>query len=326
MIRTCDNGHPPARVLSGTPCRECGAVPCAYGCGKLVTAETVVAAHVVDGRPGLGWMPSCPACNQAAKSSAGGGGRPQAGRGGALPAPRLPQPRPGFRVLWPLTAGRLLHRRVRSCFLGGKGLRFRKGFPQLGSSMTEMAATARRRLHERALEQYGYITTRDAAELGVRLNALHVMANRGGLTRVAHGVYRFDDVPASGRDSYMEAVLAVGEGAFLYADAVLAIRDLALVNPARLRVGTPKRRDKRLPPTIEMVVVDVPPADREVYEGIPCTTVARALVDSIGIVMPERLLDAARDAAERGLMRRMEAASVIARLGGETPWPTNPAT
>jgi predicted transcriptional regulator of viral defense system len=192
--------------------------------------------------------------------------------------------------------------------------------------MTEMAATARRRLHERALEQYGYITTRDAAELGVSLNALHVLVNRGGLTRAAHGVYRFDDVPASGRDSYMEAVLAVGEGAFLYADAVLAIRDLALVNPARLRVGTAKRRDKTLPPTIEMVVVDVPPADREVYEGIPCTTVARALVDSIGIVMPERLLDAARDAAERGLMRRKEAASVIARLGGETAWPTNPAT
>jgi hypothetical protein len=23
LIRTCDNGHPPARVLSGTPCREC---------------------------------------------------------------------------------------------------------------------------------------------------------------------------------------------------------------------------------------------------------------------------------------------------------------
>ena len=104
--------------------------------------------------------------------------------------------------------------------------------------MTEMAATARRRLHERALEQYGYITTRDASELGVSLNALHVMVNRGGLTRIAHGVYRFDDVPATGRDSYMEAVLSVGEGAFLYADAVLAVHDLALVNPTRLRVGT----------------------------------------------------------------------------------------
>jgi predicted transcriptional regulator of viral defense system len=183
--------------------------------------------------------------------------------------------------------------------------------------MTEMAATARRRLHERALEQYGYITTRDASELGVSLNALHIMVNRGGLTRIAHGVYRFDDVPATGRDSYMEAVLSVGEGAFLYADAVLAVHDLALVNPTRLRVGTAKRRERTLPPTIEMVVVDVPPEDREVYEAIPCTTVTRALLDSIGLVMPERLLDAARDAAERGLVRRNEAAAVMARIGGE---------
>lgn len=32
---------------------------------------------------------------------------------------------------------------------------------------------------ERALEQYGCITTRDAAELGVSLNALHVLVQDG---------------------------------------------------------------------------------------------------------------------------------------------------
>lgn len=71
--------------------------------------------------------------------------------------------------------------------------------------MTELATTGRRTLHERALERYGYITTRDATELGITLNALHVMVNRGGLTRVAHGVYRFDDVPATERDAHMES-------------------------------------------------------------------------------------------------------------------------
>lgn len=181
--------------------------------------------------------------------------------------------------------------------------------------MTELATTGRRTLHERALERYGYITTHDAAELGINLNALHAIVNRGGLTRVGHGVYRFDDVPATGREPYMEAVLAVGEDAFLVADAVLALHDLALVNPTRIRVGTRRRRYKTLPPTIEMVVTEIGDEDLTVYEAIPCTTVARALADCVGIVMTDRLLAAAHEAAERGLLRRDETARVLATLG-----------
>ena len=122
MIRTCEAGHPPVRLQSDARCvacarrressrpsreargygrehaaarralvamcRERGAVPCAYGCGTLVTADTVVAAHVVDGRPDLGWMPSCARCNERAKHADGGGVGP--GTGG-----RAPHPRPG---------------------------------------------------------------------------------------------------------------------------------------------------------------------------------------------------------------------------------------
>jgi hypothetical protein len=66
-------------------------VPCAYGCGTLLTAETIVAAHVVDGRPDLGWTASCSRCNERAKHADGGGGRPQGGRQGATPAPGNPK-------------------------------------------------------------------------------------------------------------------------------------------------------------------------------------------------------------------------------------------
>jgi predicted transcriptional regulator of viral defense system len=115
----------------------------------------------------------------------------------------------------------------------------------------------------------------------------------------------------------MEAVLAVGRDAFLYADAVLALHDLALVNPARTRVGTPHRvRKGTLSPTIEVVRVSLPPEDLEVYEHIPTTTVARALLDCVGIVMTDRLLEAAADAADRGLLRRQDRDRVLAQLGG----------
>jgi hypothetical protein len=98
MIRVCDNGHPPVRLESGTRCRGCerrrgtrqargygaqhqtarrailqaiadagGSVPCAYGWGTTVTAETVVAAILVDIRASYGWMASCRRCNEAHK-------------------------------------------------------------------------------------------------------------------------------------------------------------------------------------------------------------------------------------------------------------------
>ncbi len=132
MIRICEAGHAPVRLQSGARCPACarvreasrpgreargygrehaaarralvalcgerGAVPCAYGCGTLVTAETVVAAHVIDGQPDYGWMASCAACNQAAKGSARGGDSPRKPRNAATPAPWQSALRPGFRV------------------------------------------------------------------------------------------------------------------------------------------------------------------------------------------------------------------------------------
>ena len=100
MIRTCDNGHPPARVPSGTRCPACerrrpgraargyGAThdqarrallatlptPCAYGCGIVLrSAAEMVAAHVVDGNASAGWVASCRSCNERAKRRGWGG-------------------------------------------------------------------------------------------------------------------------------------------------------------------------------------------------------------------------------------------------------------
>ena len=123
MIRTCDNGHPPARVLSGTPCRECerrrpsrqargyGAAhqrarallltllptPCAYGCGAvIVSASDLVAAHVVDGDPSAGWQASCRSCNERAKRR--GGGRTSEGAAGGSTRARQSDVRPSPTV------------------------------------------------------------------------------------------------------------------------------------------------------------------------------------------------------------------------------------
>ena len=178
----------------------------------------------------------------------------------------------------------------------------------------DLADTYRRRLHERALDQYGYVTTGDAGDLSVPPVEMRKLAGRGGLQHVAYGLYRFDDIPFSGRDQYMEAVLRVGRDAYLTHDAVLGMHDLGLVNPRRIRVGTPHRVRSRIPEHIQVVQQRLESTDLTVYEGIPSATVARALLDCRGIVMPDRLVDAGREAAARGLLRRSEASRVMATL------------
>ena len=183
--------------------------------------------------------------------------------------------------------------------------------------------TYREQAWELSSGQYGYITTAEAAKLGVPSVELAKMAHWdlahhpdddgiGRLRRVAHGLYRFTGVPFTPHDQSYEAVARVGSGAHLTADAVLAFHNLALVNPRRIRVGTPRRVRPTLPPWIEMIRQTVPPEDLTSYELVRSTTVARAIRDCVPIVMGSRLHDAVDDAERQGLVRRREVANLHA--------------
>lgn len=178
-----------------------------------------------------------------------------------------------------------------------------------------LALTNRRRLYGLALDQYGYVTTTNAETLGVPPVELRKLAQRGGLHNVGYGLYRFDDVPVSERDQYMEAVLRVGPDAFLTGDTVLSFHDLGLVNPRRIKVGTPRRVRAALPPSIEVVRAHLAPDELTLYEGIPSATVARALRDCQAVLMADRLVDAFREARRRGLLRARDADRLAAELG-----------
>jgi predicted transcriptional regulator of viral defense system len=181
-----------------------------------------------------------------------------------------------------------------------------------------LADTARRRLHERALDRYGYITTRDAHDIGVAAVELRKIAQRGGVEHVAYGLYRFNDIPRTGKDELMEAVLRVGEHAFLTRDSVLALHDLAMVNSRRIRVGTLHRVRPQLPDSIEVIRQPMDPDELTVYEGIASATVARALEDCRTTVMTERLIDATREAAKRGLVRKRDAERLLGLFAATT--------
>ncbi len=178
--------------------------------------------------------------------------------------------------------------------------------------------TYRQQLRELAAENYGYVTTEDAAGLGVPAVELRKLASRGALRHVRRGVYRFADARRTERDAYAEAVVRVGPDAYLIGDAVLGLLGLAMVEPKRIKVGVPRRTRHKRPGFVDIVQRDVPPELLTTYKGIRATTVAQALMDSRATVMKERLLDALTQAKRDGLIHADEAARLRRRLNART--------
>ncbi|GAB3054279.1 type IV toxin-antitoxin system AbiEi family antitoxin domain-containing protein [Intrasporangium mesophilum] len=160
-------------------------------------------------------------------------------------------------------------------------------------------------VREIALDQYGYVTTKQAAEAGVPAVELPKLAARGGLKNVAYGIYRVPDAPASVFDQFAEALLRAGEGSYLHGDSVLALFGLADVNPRRIRVAVRKRTRPKLPPYIELTLVkgDVVTT---LYEGLESQRVADAILECRGRVERSRLMEAAEEARKEGLMTAKE--------------------
>ena len=178
--------------------------------------------------------------------------------------------------------------------------------------------TYREKLREIAAGRNGYITTADAAEVGVPGVELRKMATRGALGHVARGVYRFPEFSWAPQDAPAAAVLRVGPDAALANESVLALHGLAFVDPREVTVVTPRRVRLAEPRGISVIQRDVPTDELTYYGGILSVKVWRALIDCKGRVMTERLLDAVGDARRRDLVTPAEAARVRRALRGNT--------
>lgn len=152
-----------------------------------------------------------------------------------------------------------------------------------------------RPLLARSLDQRGFVTPADAADLGVDPAQLRILAHRGQLERRGRGVYRFPEVPAGQYDEYVEAVLLVGHGAVISHESALALLDLGDVNPRRIHVTVPngERVRRTLDRPVVMHSAPLPAEDRTVYDGIPVTRAARAIRDALAAGTDPRLVDQA---------------------------------
>jgi len=179
-----------------------------------------------------------------------------------------------------------------------------------------MAATTKYReiVREIALDNYGFVTTREAAEAGVPAIELPKLAARGGLENVAYGLYRVTDVPGTAFDQFAEALLRVGEGAYLYGESVLALFRLADVNPRTIKVAVNRRARPNLPPYIELVQVKEDERTTS-YEGLTAQPVVEAILASRGRIETGRLREAALQARAEGLLTMAEWRRVRQVLG-----------
>jgi predicted transcriptional regulator of viral defense system len=160
-------------------------------------------------------------------------------------------------------------------------------------------------LLDQAQEQYGYLTPDDARKLGVDPTQLRIMAARGTLEHLGHGLYRMREVPPTQLDPYMEAVLWTGRRGVLSHETALDLYDLCDVNPAAIHLTVPKgfRTRKQLPPTYRLHHDDLPPENERWHEGIPIVTPERAILGGIEQALGWQLIDQAiRNARERGLI------------------------
>ncbi|MGL5859289.1 MAG: type IV toxin-antitoxin system AbiEi family antitoxin domain-containing protein [Angustibacter sp.] len=167
-----------------------------------------------------------------------------------------------------------------------------------------------------ALGEYGFITTQQAASVGVPAVELRKLAARGALINVAYGIYRVPDAPGTPFDQFAEALLRVGPGAYLRGESVLALFGLADVNPRKICVVAPKRTRARFPAF--MAVTVSPPGEASSltrYEGLLAMRVADAILDCRSRIEPTRLREAARDAGTEGLVTRAEYAKLQRELG-----------
>jgi predicted transcriptional regulator of viral defense system len=159
-----------------------------------------------------------------------------------------------------------------------------------------MPGRAYNALRQHATDQGGYVTTRDAAHVGLNPRLLHKMHSRGLLQQISRGVFRFPDVAATPLDPYLEATLWPLEvRGVLSHETALDLHDLCDINPTRIHVTVPRSfRTIRQPPRVlQLHREDLPADDCSWHEGIPIVTVHRAILGAINHDVGWNLLDQA---------------------------------
>lgn len=154
-------------------------------------------------------------------------------------------------------------------------------------------------LSEIAHDNYGLVTYSEAKEVCVADVELSRWAKKGWLEKRGWGVYRLSGYPVEERSRFAEAVALCG-GGVVYGEGVLALHNLALVNPGKITVAVERRLRRALPDWV--VAKRVMNVNETMYYGIPSQRLDDAIRVCRAIVPRDRLLSAVAAAEKDGLL------------------------
>lgn len=176
------------------------------------------------------------------------------------------------------------------------------------------------KLREIALDQYGYATTAQAAEVGVSNPSLSMLVKRGRLKRVAFGVYRVPQVAPTIFDRYMLALLWTGcDEAALSHETALDAYEVCDVNPTAIHVTVSARRRIRRKDGEGYKVHYETMRDEQIgwWNGMRCVRLATAIEQCAREGTPWYLLEQAiENGRKRGLLLKKDAERLTALNGG----------
>jgi predicted transcriptional regulator of viral defense system len=187
-----------------------------------------------------------------------------------------------------------------------------------------------RRLAER---QHGVVSLSQLLSLGLSRSAVAKRARAGRLTRIHRGVYAVGHARLTRRGRWMAAVLAYGPGAVLSHRSAAALHGIRPDNRPNIDVTVPGRSARARPGIDVHRSASLHADDLTEVDGIPCTSVARTILDLAEAVDPrgvERAIDQAdvlrifdlralEEALSRATGRR--GASVVRRVLAEYDGP-----
>lgn len=162
-------------------------------------------------------------------------------------------------------------------------------------------------LVERAADQHGYVTIRDAHDLGIDPTQLRLLAARGRLERVARGAYRVSVLPRGEHDELAEAVAwSLGRGVVSH-ESALVLHGISDVNPSRVHLTVPRDNYPRAAGgnLYRLHRRALPASDVTESTGIAVTTAERTIRDCLDDGTDPYQLRRAIDRAEaEGLIRK----------------------
>lgn len=151
---------------------------------------------------------------------------------------------------------------------------------------------------------------------GLTASGVRDRVQAGRLTRLHRGVYAVGHVPLTGEGRTMAAVLAYGRRAVASHRTAAGLHGLRADNSPRTEISLPRQSARLRPGITAHAAPSLRARDVTDCHGIPCTSVARTLLDLADVVSRRQLERAVEQAEVLRLFDLTELRDVMARANG----------